>query len=475
MIDQGVVVDVLLIVFSLLSTNIGCGVEPAVNHLVDSGPPFPRLTSVAVSHRLPSTTATPPANPLLRLLLMLRIGLHLMFAFLLGFGLLRYLVEDPSRAHVTPVLPLVCALAVAYLAGTVWEERHARGRTLLDPSRGALWWLATVAALWIGLVIHTQDFVWLLFPLIFLFLHLLPRVAGLLAVTALWLVAAFVPAWLHPESWGIGAALGPLIGAVFAIAAYYTYRALHFEVRHHQQITAQLRATQQELALREHQSGRLEERERLSREIHDTVAQGLSSILLVSRAAGNSLGKGDLAATEQQLTAIREVAQENLAEARRFVRDLASPSVGADLSASLREIITRVQSQQRALGSPLEISLQVANEVPADLPEPVSSTVVRVCQEALANVVKHADATTAVVTLAVWDLELTLDIFDDGRGFEPEAVGGDSFGLSGLATRTSALGGNLAVESQPGQGTVLAVKIPLTSARPLPESAREEA
>ncbi|MGP6174157.1 sensor histidine kinase [Corynebacterium sp. A21] len=413
------------------------------------------------------------SHPLLRLLLMLRLGLHLMFAFLLGFGLLRYLAEDPSRAHLTPVLPLVCALAVAYLAGTVWEDRYARGRTLLNPSRGARWWLATVAALWFGLVIHTQDFVWLLFPLIFLFLHLLPRITGLTAVAALWVVAAFVPAWLHPENWGVGAALGPLIGAVFAIAAYYTYRALHTEVRHHQQITAQLRATQQELALREHQAGRLEERERLAREIHDTVAQGLSSILLVSRAAGTSLGKDDLAAVEHQLSTIREVAQENLAEARRFVRDLASPSVGADLSASLREIITRVQSQQRALGSRLEISLQVATEVPANLPEPVSSAVVRACQEALANVVKHADATTAVVTLAVWDLELTLDVFDDGRGFDPTKIEEGSFGLRGLDTRTTALGGNLTVESQPGQGTVLAVKIPLTSARPIPESAQE--
>lgn len=405
------------------------------------------------------------ARPLVHVLLLLRVALHMMFAFLLVFGLLRYLAGDLDRAHTTPVLPLACTLAVIYLLGTMWEGRFARGRAPFNPSYGAPWWLAAVTALWIGLVLHSQDFVWLLFPLVFLFLHLLPRVMGLIAVMVLWAVAAFGSVLLHPADWGISSAIGPLIGVVFAVAAYYTYRALHSEVRHHQQVAEQLRTTREELALSEHQAGRLEERERLSREIHDTVAQGLSSILLVSRAAGNSLRQGDTAATSQQLKTIEEAAGDNLAEARRFVRNLAAPSLGTDLPTALREVIRRVEDRQQALGRPLAISLQLAGDARRELPETVATAVVRVCQEALTNVVKHAAADTVVVTLAVWDLELTLDVFDDGTGFDPTAVGADSYGLDGLSRRLTALSGNLAIESEPGEGTVLAVQIPLTSAR----------
>lgn len=416
----------------------------------------------------PATTAASgadPTRPLVQLLLLLRVALHMMFAFLLAFGLLRYLADDRVRVHTTPVLPLACTLAVVYLLGTLWEGRFARGHTSLNPLSSAPWWLVAVTVLWIGLVFYSPDFVWLLFPLVFLFLHLLSRGIGLMAVVVLWAVAAFGPALLHPGGWGISAVIGPLIGAAFAVAAYYTYRALHSEARHHQQVAEQLRTTREELALSEHQAGRLEERERLSREIHDTVAQGLSSILLVSRAAANSLRQGDTAATFQQLETIEGAAGDNLAEARRFVRDLAAPSLAADLPTALREVIRRVEDRQQALGQSPLISLQLAGDVHRELPETVATAVVRACQEALTNVVKHAAADTVVVTLAVWDLELTLDVFDDGTGFDPAAVGTNSYGLQGLYRRLAALSGHLTIESEPGEGTVLAIQIPLTSAR----------
>ncbi|AGF73738.1 sensor histidine kinase [Corynebacterium halotolerans] len=407
----------------------------------------------------PSPTPQPTPTPLPHVLKLLRLGLHMMFAFLLVFGLLRHLLDDPRHAVSSPVLPLVLALGGIYLTGTLWENRHARGATGLDPTPFAPAWLASVTALWVGLVVLSIDFVWLLFPLVFLFLHLTWPVVGIPATVLLWAVAAFAPAWLHPEAWTAGAAVGPAIGAVFAVAIYYAYRALHAEVTHHRRVAEQLRATRAELADSEHQAGRLEERERLSREIHDTVAQGLSSILLVARAARGTLDRGDAETAARQLGTIEEAAADNLAEARRFVRDLASPALGESLPEALRQVIERTRARQEALGESLDISLHLAGDTGRPLPEPVNRTVLRAAQEALANVVKHAQASMAVVTLEVWDDSVTLDVFDDGRSFD----GGYGYGLRGLEARVSALHGDLVIET--GDGTALAVHLPLTSQR----------
>ena len=395
------------------------------------------------------STELPPPTPLSRVLATLRVGLHVLFVFLLTVGAARFLTADPDRARTTPVLVLVAALAGVYLAGTVVESRYPV----------MLGWLAVVTALWFGLVALSLDLVWLLFPLVLLFLHLLPRAAGLVAVVVLWAIAAFVPAALHPADWSAGSVLGPAIGTVLAVAIYYTYLALHREADHHRAVAQALRAAQDQLAASEHQAGQLEERERLSREIHDTVAQGLSSILLVSRAARGSLRRGDTAAVAGQLATIEEQATDNLAEARRFVRDLASPVLAESLPDSLRRIIDQARARQDALGEPLDLSLQVAGDAERPLAEPVRRTVLRAAQEAVANVLRHARGQTAVVTLTVWDGEVSLDVVDDGRG----TSGDRSYGLRGLSDRVAALDGTLDIDSGDGSpGTTLTVRLPLT-------------
>lgn len=395
------------------------------------------------------------------LLRTLRVGLHLLFAFLLVLGLVLFLTAEPAAATGTPVLPLTVALALVYVVGTVWE--HSVG----TPPRGVVWWwLAVVTLLWHGLVAVSITFVWLLFPLVLLFLHLLPRTLGLVAAAVLWAIAAFVPAQLHPGEWTAGSAVGPLIGTVLAVAIYWTYVALHREAAHHRAVAEDLRATQEELAAFEHQAGRLEERERLSREIHDTVAQGLSSIVLVSRAVRGSLDRGDTAAALQQVATIEQQAADSLTEARRFVRDLAAPQgPGETVPEALRRVIDRTHARQQALGDPLRIELQLSGDTGRELPEPVARALVRAAAELLANVVKHAAAHRAVVTYAVWDTEVTLDVLDDGRGF----TGPHGYGLRGLAARVDAVGGSLVIESSgDGEGAAAAVHLPLTSAKETP-------
>lgn len=376
----------------------------------------------------------------------LRVGLHVMFAFLLGFGVLRAGVD--GRLDYRAVL-LAGVLAVVYVAGT-WQEK--RGVPQRRATRYS--WLALVTLLWLGLVVHTPDFLWLEFPLAFLYLHLLPTVPGLVAVAGAWAVAAFVPAWLHPADWTVAAAIGPAIGTLFAVAIYYSYRALAREADHHRKVAEQLRATHEELAAAEHQAGRLEERERLSREIHDTVAQGLNSIVLLARATRAQAPDS----TQEALSTIESVARENLAEARRFVRDLTAADSARPLPEAAAEVLARMRRRGKALGEPTAFELHTHGQAAA-LPEPVYSAALRCVQEGLNNVVKHAHASRAVVTLGLFKDAVTVDVVDDGDG----ADGHFGYGLRGLARRVEDLGGSLSLESTGAAGTALAVSIPLTS------------
>src|SRR5699024_10847088 len=145
-----------------------------------------------------------------------------------------------------------------------------------------------------------------------------------------------------------------LIGTGFAIVIFFAYRELHAEIEHNRSIAKKLHATQLVLAISEHQAGRLEERERLSGEIQHTVAEGLSSIVLLARAAKSS------ADPSSQLATIESVAADNLAEARRFVRDLASPDVQQSLPEALRSTVARMRDRGAALGEDTEFRLEFA-------------------------------------------------------------------------------------------------------------------
>ncbi|WP_217265776.1 sensor histidine kinase [Rothia kristinae] len=442
----------------------------------------------------PVSRATRPQLPVLRTL---RVALHVMFAFLLGFGLVRYLwtgTRVPDAAPAACAIAATALLAAVYLAGTVWENRHARragrGETVPGsepgagpgagpegapsgvPRRWAGSWLAAVTLLWLCLVAISPDFVWVVFPLMFLFLHLCPHRTGLAAVVLLWAVSALVPLAHGGGDYSAGAAVGPLLGAVLAVVISSTYRSLAADAEHHARTAEALRLAQAELAERERRAGRAEERERLAREIHDTVAQGLSSILLVARAARAGLAAGNTRQVQRQLAVIEEGAGENLAQARRFVRDLAAVPEGPGLPEALTVLCRRTEAQEAARGHRLECSLRLEGREATQLPEPVQTALLRGAQASLANVTAHAGAARAVLTLTVSAEEALLDVYDDGVGFDPATLedpraagGSDSgYGLPGLRRRLQTLGGSLTVDSAPEEGTVIGMRLPLTSA-----------
>ncbi|MDC7112687.1 sensor histidine kinase [Corynebacterium pseudodiphtheriticum] len=427
----------------------------------------------------PASAASPAGPGLSTVLRNLRVGLHVMFCALLILGAVRvWLADDTAHAQLPVVLLVAAALGLVYAGGIVVEYRARRGvgsfsSPTVNQQRSARWWWAAVVVLWLSALVLANDFLWVLFPLVFVTLAVLPRSANLLAAAVLWAAGVIVVAWLHPQHWHIAVAIGPGIGTVFAVAIYVSYRALHREALTQRRIAEELAATQQELAATEHQAGRLEERERLARDIHDTLAQGLSSIVLLARAGRASASTAEAAWPESKNAAtdvfstIEDTARDNLAEARRFVQDLTAPSAQADLPDAVTEILQRMRRRGSGLGESTEFRANFSGDTHRRLPESVVTAVVRCVQEALNNVAKHAHADHAVVSVAVLGDELTVDIFDDGRGFDPaqapQQESSHGYGLGGIQQRIAALSGTVNIESTPGEGTVVAARIPLTS------------
>lgn len=403
------------------------------------------------------------------LLRALAVCLHVGFAALLALGVVRVVIGVHSAAStpgsVAMVLGLSGVLAGVYLAGTAWEYRFSRHRTGKDPRALAVPWLAVITALWVMLTVFSPDFSWVAFPLFFLYLVLLPRVAAWACIGVLTAVV-IAAQYLHAGPGGFTAAMvaGPVLGAGFAVVVGQGYRALYRDAEHHRHTVRRLEAARAELAEQEHQAGRAAERERLSREIHDTLAQGLSSIVLMSRAVQQALDRQDVSLAAERTALIETTAAENLGEARRFVRDLISPALDEDLSTALQQLCTHTEQRTRASGQPLTCRLRCEGRIPP-LPTRHRTVLLRAAQSSLANVTVHAQASTAVLTLAGWDDAVSLDIVDDGQGFTPEALPGPGedhgFGLAQLQARIEELQGTLSIESEPGQGTAIGIRLPL--------------
>lgn len=361
-----------------------------------------------------------------RILTFLRVSLHVLVAVLLLVGI------ASSRWNPLAICMAV-PFALLYLAGTVAYNEGKR-----FPRAAMYTWLAAVLALWVVMALHAAEFVWLEFPLVILVSVVLPTWSGI-AVAALLL--AFTLSITAPGA-GIGGVVGPLLGTVLALLIYHSYRALRAEADHYKHLAYELQATHMELAAAEHASGVLEERARLSREVHDTIAQGLSSIVLLGRTLDKQITEPG---AKQILDTIRATASDNLAEARRFVAVNAGPA--EPLPRRLEELARGAEGRQQALGQRLTVDLNVE-----DVPEPAAGVIERVVREGLSNIVRHAGATRAVVTVEKLGDVATVDVFDNGRGI----TGPEGYGLRGLRARVAEVGGTLSVE-----GNVLAASIPL--------------
>ncbi|MDQ8705507.1 sensor histidine kinase [Streptomyces sp. LHD-70] len=376
--------------------------------------------------------------------------LHLLIVGLLALTAVRAVADGRPHAGAVITVTVVCALV--YAAGPLLP-RIRRSRS------AAAWWLVGVGACWLALLALSADGVWVAFPLYFLQLHLLPRRAGLLAVlaTAVAAIAAFAA---HQGSFSAPMAIGPALGAAVAVAVVWGYQALYRESEERRKLIEELTATRADLAAAQHTAGVLAERERLAREIHDTLAQGLTSIQLLLRAAERALPEAPGNAA-RHVDQARQAAVDNLAEARRFVAALTPPALeGTTLAGALERLCATTSARHR-----LTARFRLDGE-PVPLPIAHEVALLRIAQSALANTVQHAGAETADVTLCHHRGRVALSVVDDGAGFAPDRLpapdpesGG--FGLAAMRARMHALGGTFTLDSAPGRGTSLTAELPL--------------
>ncbi len=365
----------------------------------------------------------------------------------------------------------ICALSLAlgiwYIGCLLKSIEYWRSRALLSWGYLLIGWI-----IWTGLVTESPIYLFLLFalyPQLFAFLRFPWYILGACILFGISLGSLLTG---HGDryvvliillSWPLSVGLGLFIDGLVR------------QGRERARLILELQATQQQLAEASRQAGIIQERQRLACDIHDTFTQGLSSIVMQIEAMEATLPPDDTK-SRQRLSQVGRIARENLAEARRLLWALqpeASPR--ASLPEMLRSLALRWAEE-----SEVSVCVTITGQATSLRPE-IEVTLLRATQEALANIRKHAQASSVVLTLSYMEDIVALDIVDDGIGFDPNALpapllGGTSgrFGLKALRERIEQLEGTFTLESTPSSGTTIAVALPAVEASAQPGRLRVE-
>jgi signal transduction histidine kinase len=363
-------------------------------------------------------------------------------------------VDGDRRRAVVVVLG--AALAVWYWQAVVRPGRVALGRG----ARGFLV-AALGAGIWASLLVLHGLFALLMFSAYHLACSMpkpvrraLPRIA---AVSAILVATESVRRGdVDPLQLLFYGAVTLALGLFIAMT-----QTIHEQSEERRRLIAQLEATRSELAESERRAGVLAERQRLAREIHDTLAQGFASIVTLYEAARVEVGSRPEVAL-RRLEEVGRTARASLAEARRVVSALRpEPLEQATLAGALDRLV-REFGAETGIGARSTVGGELRQLEPEG-----EATLLRIAQEALANVRKHAGASEVALTLTYLDDATRLDVRDDGVGFEPMSAGrvrngwqAGGFGLTSMRERLESQGGTLMIESTPGGGTTIAATLP---------------
>ncbi|MFF9345864.1 sensor histidine kinase [Streptomyces sp. NPDC014734] len=226
-----------------------------------------------------------------------------------------------------------------------------------------------------------------------------------------------------------------------------------------EQALAENAALHAQLLVQAREAGVADERRRLAAEIHDTLAQGLAGIIAQLQAV-TSVADSDPGLARQHLDRAATLARDSLGEARRSVHDLVPGALEHDdLPGALKKTVS-AWTERHGVRADFTVTGTVER-----VHDETAATLLRIAEEALANVGRHASASRVGLTLSFMDGELCLDVRDDGRGFDPAALppsgraGG--FGLGGMRARAERVAGTVEVEAEPGRGTAVRALVPL--------------
>lgn len=316
--------------------------------------------------------------------------------------------------------------------------------------------------LWFGLTWLDSSYLYLLFglyPQIFFFRPMPWKIIDMLVLTVLSLWRQVL--LLGSVDNGI---LFTLTATAIGILLTLFIEAIIRQSRERQRLIRELEQTRHELAVVERQAGVTEERQRLAHEIHDTLVQGFTSVVMHLEAAEGAL-PSDVSTQQRHLDQARRTARENLAEARRLLWALQPEAFD---HAPLPEVLANLA---RSWSEENDVSTSATTTGGSRSLRPeIEVTLFRAAQETLANAGKYARASQVTLTLSYMEDVVVLDVQDDGRGFDTaqmlaSAAGHTSsgFGLKGLRERVAQLGGTLSIESIPGEGTTIAVSLPAVS------------
>ncbi|TKJ21514.1 sensor histidine kinase [Blastococcus sp. CCUG 61487] len=381
------------------------------------------------------------------------LALHAAFAVMLGVATAIVVLGDldGSRPLLLTALAVwvLAYVAIGPLGLTDWRSDTASG------------YLAVLVVV-VGVIAWQQPsllfLMFLAYPQVWFFVRSVRT--GALWTLALAMAAAAGPTVAYAQGdeplWGPGQTL---VGLVFSLAmGWWVFRVLD-ESAERAALIRELESTRAELAALHHEQGIVAERERLAREVHDTLAQGYTSIVVLAQTAAAAL-PGDPDVTAERLAVIEDVARENLAEARAMVAAFAPVALD---SATLVEALERLAERfGRETGIVTRVDTGALGGAEPALSRAEEIVLLRGAQEALANVRRHAAASAVVLRVsrvgAGEDEHVSVHVEDDGVGFDPTTSAG--VGLAGLRDRAEEVGGAVDVSSAPGEGTRVTVRVP---------------
>ena len=381
----------------------------------------------------------------------MRNGVHILTATILVVAILMSVRMDLSLAVLN--LVLLSLFAGLYFVGSYYLERMTGVWKLV--------WLIALTVVWIADILVASAGIYLLFVLFFLYLRVLGMVWG--SISVIFGTAVSVGIQI-PQGLTFGGVMGPVVSALVTVAIFYAFTRLHEINTERTALIRELMETREQLAETERAAGVAGERQRIAHEIHDTLAQGLSSIQMLLHAANRDLdGDINVDKARERIGLARQTAADNLQEARAMIAALQPAALS---QTSLVGALDRM-AQGFAAAADLNIEVEADGEV-TQLPMKLEAVLLRIAQGAVGNVAKHAQATRARITVSYSDDAVRVDIVDNGVGFDVKAVesrpaGLGHIGLAAMKRRAEEVSGEVVIESSPGNGTAVSVSVPLTT------------